>query len=358
MAEPQAASPEPPAALPAAASSSLSEAERAERVAALRQRVAPLLEVDARAAAFCTPGTLERFTRAVQYDVDRAEEFLRRTLRWRGEKEPWSVCCAGCEANPRAHSLRCVGCDAARRPVLYHCFAQAEGRHNAAHNVAHLQRLLEECCALLDAGGEGEAEGAAQDQWVWLFDFHGYGLWDNNPATVIAAAQFLPMHPNRLFRVVLLDAPSAFSTVFSLASGYLADITKAKIAFTSLPQLREALLPWAGAEMADWLQAEAEENRRLSAAGAAAAAAKCYWRAPAEGAHDPRGLASFVHGPTFLSPTRWSAAAAAAAEAKAAQQEAAGVAGGEAPAAAPARGGGWLWGAGAAAAAPAPSSAG
>jgi hypothetical protein len=90
-------------------------------------------------------------------------------------------------------------------------------------------------------------------QWVWVFDFHGYGLWDNNPSTVVAAAQFLPMHPNRLFKVLMLDAPTAFSAIWGVVSGFLTDITKAKITFTSLAELRDVAAGFAGDEVAAWL---------------------------------------------------------------------------------------------------------
>jgi hypothetical protein len=398
--------------------------ERAARCALLRTRLAPDCAADEHVARFCTDATLERFTRAMSYDVDKAEEFMRRALRWRGEKQPWAATCPGCAATPRAHSLRCIGTDAAGRPVralrgsaaertrarhaphahgtrtpppqrtqtptsrpkaptdpkpslatppppsppfpppfrqvLYHCFAQADGRHVAAHNTAHLMRILEDCVALMDA-----AEPQVP-QWVWIFDFHGYGLWDNNPSTVLAAAQFLPMHPNRLFKVIMLDAPTAFSAVWSVVSGFLTDITKAKITFCALPELRAATTEWAGEEVATWLAAEAGENRRLTAAGAKAASSKCYWKAPgaqlgaagaagadagAAPAHDARGVASFVDSPAYFSPAMWGGAAADAAAAAGGPPgggEGEGGEGGAAPA--PAARGSWLWGGSSAAA--------
>jgi hypothetical protein len=40
--------------------------------------------------------------------------------------------------------------------------------------------------------------------------------------------------PNRLFKVLMLDAPTAFSAIWSVVSGFLTEITKAKITFTTL----------------------------------------------------------------------------------------------------------------------------
>jgi len=315
------------------------EAEKASRVVALRERLTGDCAGDSQVSRFCTDGTLERFTRACCYDVDKAEDFMRKALRWRADKQPWAATCPGCAASPRAHSLRCVGTDAEGRPVLYHCFAQADGRHVAAHNTAHLMRILEDCCVLMDS------QEPQITQWVWVFDFHGYGLWDNNPSTVVAAAQFLPLHPNRLYKVNMLDAPTAFSAVWGVVSGFLTDITKAKITFTSLAQLRDVAAGWTGDEMASWLEAEATENRALTAAGARAAGAKRYWEAPpaagpGEAAvHDPRGTASFIASPLFFSPTHWGGAA----EASAPPGE-----GEEPPPQPPARSGSWLWGSSAA----------
>jgi hypothetical protein len=347
-----AAAPPPPAGVV-----SLSDEEKAERVAALKGRVASEVAGDQHAERFCTDATLERFTRAVNYDVDKASDFLRSTLKWRAEKQPWAVVCPGCAVNPRAHSLRCVGTDAAGRPVLYHSFAQAEGRHVSAHNVAHLQRILEDCVTYMDA------QQPPVSQWVWVFDFHGYSLWDNNPTTVVSSASFLPMHPNRLFKVVMVDAPAAFSTLFSMASSFLTDITKAKITFLALDQLRPSLAPWAGDDIAAWLVAECQHNRALAAKGGQAACAKRYWEAPAQrgqeggdgsgengsaaAVHDPRGLASFVESREFFSPVQWSPLPAVLGDVGGGGEGP----GGEAPrgdggaTGAPAqRSGSWLWG--------------
>ena len=246
----------------------LSPEDKAARVAELRARVCSLLTSE-EAKRFCTDATLERFNRACDNNVDKAEEFLRRTLAWREAKRPWEAACVSCAASPRAHSLRCVGwttaADAARRPVLFHSFSQAEGRHNAAQNALHLMRLLEEMTRRMDAASPPD------ETWCWVFDFFGYSLWDNNPATVLACTSFLPMHPNRLFKVVLLDAPAAFSTVWNVASGYLSPITQAKVVFSTLPELRQTIHGWAGEEMTAWLEAEAADNRERAAAGAAAA---------------------------------------------------------------------------------------
>jgi len=336
--------------------SALSDCEKAERVSALKARVAADLGEDPHAHRFCSDATLERFTRAVNYDVDKAADFVRATLKWRAEKQPWQVTCAGCASNPRAHSLRCVGTDAAGRPVLYHCFSQADGRHVAAHNVAHLQRILEDCVQFMDACDPPVG------QWVWIFDFHGYTLWDNNPTTVVQAAQFLPMHPNRLFKVVMVDAPAAFSTLFSMASSFLTDVTKAKITFTKLEQLHTEVSPWAGSQVADWLTAECTQNRHLSASGSAGA--KRYWEAPAAApaadagaagessalgagavvaVHDPRGLTSFVNSPRFFSPVHWSPLPAVLADVAAPDAPDGAASSEPLP---PARSGSWFWGAG------------
>lgn len=113
---------------------------------------------------------------------------------------------------------------------------------------------------------------------------------------------------------MLLDAPAAFSAVWSSVSGFLSDITKAKITFAASAELRAALAPWAGEELTAWLEAETGENRALAAAGRAGE--KRYWEAPVGGAaHDPRGLPAFVASPHFFSPRLWVAAEGAEAAA-------------------------------------------
>lgn len=286
----------------------------------IRMQIAGDVADDPEGERFCTDATIERFARAMGYDVNKALEFLRKTLKWRAEKKPWAVECEGCASNPRTHSLRCVGVDKDARPVLYHCFGQADQRFNPAHNSQHLMRILEDCTRYMDAQEPQVA------QWVWIFDFHGYGLWDNNPTTVIQAAQFLPMHPNRLFKVIMLDAPVLFNAMWQLASGYLSEITKAKIMFCSLDDLRDSMEPWAGQDITEWVHAEAVDNRARTAKGGDAASSKTYWQAPEGDAHDPRGPAAWVKSPHYFQPVQWSRAE------------------GEDPAAETKRSGSWLWG--------------
>lgn len=121
---------------------------------------------------------------------------------------------------------------------------------------------------------------------IFFPQFRAHGPQDSNVATVSAAAQFLPMHPFRLFKVtshtpplphapsrspplghlltlvsppapspqvILIDAPTLFSGTWSLAQGMLSDMTKEKVQFTPLSGVKELMAPWAGDEVADWI---------------------------------------------------------------------------------------------------------
>jgi hypothetical protein len=100
---------------------------------------------------------------------------------------------------------------------------------------------------------------------------------------------------------------------------------------------------WAGDEVANWLEAEATENRRLTAQGSRAAASKRYWEAPPPAGpgepppHDPRGVPSFVASPRYFSPVHWGGAADATVQPPPGE-------GDEPPPPPPARSGSWLWG--------------
>ena len=114
-----------------------------------------------------------------------------------------------------------------------------------------MTRLTEDCAAFLDS-----AQSAGAKQWTWVLDFQGFGMWDSDPSTILKAVPFLQTHPFRLYRVVLLDAPTLFNATWRLASTHLSEVTKAKAVFTSIDGLRSAMEPWAGAE------ARAREHRQ------------------------------------------------------------------------------------------------
>eukprot|EP00434_Breviolum_minutum_P008010 symbB.v1.2.007065.t1/scaffold414.1/size398445/29 len=233
-------------------------------------------------------------------DSHGAAKALAHSLRWREETQPELAVCGACAEDPRSHNMRVVGIDRWERPVLYTCFSQANNRSNAAHNVNHLLRSMEDSCSVMRSRSARLCRTVEAEAWVFVIDFHGYSwLVDTNPRTALLAAQLLAHYPERLGRCLLVDAPAVFASTWSAVRGILNEVTAGKIVFVRsddgslTSELKQCMDP----SLQKWLISEMAENRlECNQDGR-----KLYWKAPREheGAHDPRGDGAFLASPEF-----------------------------------------------------------
>lgn len=124
------------------------------------------IEGEARRRRFADRSTLVRYLRACRHKVNKAYEALLKTLAWREEVDADNVKCSLCQEDPHAHSLRLVGFDIRRRPVLYTSLQQATGRHNAEASAKHMQQVLEHTTHVLRRVNAAKARADRHDQAV------------------------------------------------------------------------------------------------------------------------------------------------------------------------------------------------
>ena len=167
-----------------------------------------------------------------------------------------------CARNPHGHNMRVVGEDPDGRPVVYTCFAQANERWDTTNNIADLTHLLETTIARTMDAGRGV------EKMLWIIDFHGFAMRDAfQPATTLQTARLLDHYPERLHRIIMVDAPRLFDATFRAVSLILPAETAAKVKFVrrgrgsagdaTRAYLRDAL----GPGFAAWLEVEMDENR-------------------------------------------------------------------------------------------------
>lgn len=79
--------------------------------------------------------------------------------------------------------MRVIGLDIEKRPVVYTSFIQATERFNSDENIEYMGRLLEATYAKTIRGQFDKriTSDAKQLQWIWVVDFYGFGLRDQNP---------------------------------------------------------------------------------------------------------------------------------------------------------------------------------
>ena len=70
---------------------------------------------------------------------------------------------------------------------------------------------------------------AQVDQWIWIIDFHGFTLRDCDPRSATMVIDLLQHYPERLFRVVFLDAPFIFGALWSAIRSVLDERTAGKV---------------------------------------------------------------------------------------------------------------------------------
>ncbi|CAM9489783.1 unnamed protein product [Discosporangium mesarthrocarpum] len=180
---------------------------------------------------------LTRFLEGNDWDVPLAKTQLEATLAWRKEYQPW-LPCHYCKEDPLAHSLRIVGMDEYRQPVLYTVISQSRLSHHGESCLRHMCWVLEQAQELL------AKEGCPTSQkWSIVCDFHGFGVKDCNPYTGLLCARALAHYPERLHALWLLDSPRLFRGTWAVIKPAL---KKVGIAFERLPHLLVLLPPGGG----------------------------------------------------------------------------------------------------------------
>ena len=223
---------------------------------------------------FCTTRTLLRYLRARNFKVKDSEKMIRSTFAWRAEKQPQTVTCRFCVDTPSCHSMRHIGFDALDRPVIYSVFSQSTNR-TASEAADHMVQVLEACVRRMTDGVE---------TFVWIMDFHGFGVADANPQNAIVFNGIFSYHyPERLGAAILVDTPFIFRPVFAAIKAVFAAETVKKVEMMKHSQMRERCGEWMG-DLMDWLETEMVQNRDKELTKT-----KRYWMPPPEGeSHDPR----------------------------------------------------------------------
>uniref|UniRef100_A0A061SFM8 CRAL-TRIO domain-containing protein n=1 Tax=Tetraselmis sp. GSL018 TaxID=582737 RepID=A0A061SFM8_9CHLO len=237
---------------------------------------------------------VSRFIRAVDGNLTLAAKRLSATCEWREREGIKDMICTACLRNPRSHYMHVVGTDLSGQPVIYSIFSNAVDK-NPEENKKHMIHQFETAVKLMPPGIE---------RWVWVMDFHGFGMADCNPKIAKIFLSLTSTHyPERLSNIVVVGAPALFNGLWSMLRPMVPDVTKEKIRFvpydaeskTRGSQMRAALKDIFSEELLEWLIAEMKDSR----AKVRSKIPKVYSLSdlsslPPPEEHDPRGTASFV----------------------------------------------------------------
>lgn len=209
----------------------------------------------------CDDAMIRRFIRASDGKVPVAIKRINATLEWRCEHRPDEMYCSACRADPAAHYMHVVGFCRHQRPVMYSCLQLAKNKA-VEDNRQHMIQTFERAVRMMPAGVE---------QWIWVSDFHGFGMADLNPAIAKTFLEMTASHyPERLGVFVCVAAPRMFTALWKCIAPLVDPVTKAKLRFipydlddkkTQGSVLRGELLQLFDEELTEWLLNEMRENR-------------------------------------------------------------------------------------------------
>lgn len=230
-------------------------------VDALAKAVKPLLDEDDTLAQWCTNANVERFLRADRGHLGKATKRLTETLRWRQQVRPESQMCTACFGKDlRSHYMQHVGWDKRGRALVYSDIGMAVDK-NASSNAEHCMQVLE----LL----EPQLNKFPNDQYVWVVDFHKFGVADMSPKVAGAClGLFGKSYPERLGGMIIVGAPMLFNGLYRAVCTFADPVTVKKVRFCQSPDGKGGGKNWDtvmdeffSLETKYWLATEMRENR-------------------------------------------------------------------------------------------------
>lgn len=230
-------------------------------VDALAEAVRPLVDSDDALRAWCTRANVERFLRADRGNLAKATKRLRETLRWRLEARPETRMCSAClSSDLRSHYMQHVGWDRLGRALVFSDIGMARDK-SPQKNAEHCTQVLE----LL----EPHLEPFPLDQYVWVVDFHKFGVADMSPKIAGACLDlFGKCYPERLAGMIIVGAPVLFNGLYRAVCAFADPVTVKKVRFARGPDGGGGGKSWDSvmdeffdAEHKAWLETEMRENR-------------------------------------------------------------------------------------------------
>lgn len=201
------------------------------------------------------------------------------TLEWRIRRRKILATreCAACAQNPRSHDARIFGVDGDGDVVIMNCFALSQEytpRGVTDHLACLFERAIDEFGKPSTADAPSSPGSAdARLRWTWVIDVRGFGLRHTDPRVSIEIITLLECaYPDRLKKLLIVDAPSIFFTLWRAVQRLISERSKAKIEFVSWDAAAGRYETLFGSAMASRLLAEGRENR-----GEAAAVKEKHW---------------------------------------------------------------------------------
>jgi len=177
---------------------------------------------------WCTKGTICRFLRARNWDIDRAHDQLTKTLKWRQEYKPSQIIAEDIktELNNEGKMYR-NGYDKQNHPILY----MKPGKDNTSSDqkdikVKYLVYIMEKCTKAANKNNK--------EKLLLIVDFKNHSSLSGltNLDTSLEVLNVLQnYYPETLFKALIVNAPWSLSIFWSMISPFLQEVTRQKMIF-------------------------------------------------------------------------------------------------------------------------------
>lgn len=166
---------------------------------------------------FFTELDLLRFLSARSGDPKAAAKMLTEHLQWRRSGEVEETC-AQCVADKDAHCFFTIGVSRHDQPFIYSCVPRAKC-YDVAETVGHVVSSFEKILT------------HPTRKFTWLCDFNGFGFSHAMQGRIgIGFALTLANHyPERLGRLVLINAPTVFDIMLAVCKPFVDSKTMSKL---------------------------------------------------------------------------------------------------------------------------------
>ena len=167
--------------------------------------------------------------------MDKAKALLLNTLEWRGKMKLHGSHPFATSEFPneiKSGKMYIAGNDTQGRSVMITRKKSDGFDGDHEQYMRHLAFVLDTACRAMKNN---------QESWVWIMDMRGYSRANSPPLNVsLATLRVLAdCYPERLHRVLMVDAPSVFSFLWSALSFALDPVTRHKVVFLSSSEWRK-----------------------------------------------------------------------------------------------------------------------
>ncbi|KAJ1406822.1 CRAL/TRIO, N-terminal domain [Sesbania bispinosa] len=198
----------------------LSQEQQAKLIIEVRRLIGPLSD---KASVYCSDASISRYLRTKNWNVKKAAQMLKQSLKWREEYKPEEICWEEVSNEAKSGKIyRPNYHDKHGRSVLVMTPCRQNSK-SVRESIKFFVYCMENAIFNLPPH---------QEQVIWLVDFQGFSLSNISFAAARETAHILQeYYPERLGLAIMYNAPRIFQPFFMMVKPLLEPETFNKVKF-------------------------------------------------------------------------------------------------------------------------------